>query len=144
MFTHAIDLACANSWLEYKNEAIVLEVEKKKNLDLLHFRAHIAEVLIKAHKTPSRKRGRPSTALLEEARTPTSSRTSSPSVETRPVKEVRLDGYNHMPIIDGKNCGSRCKKPGCKGKTHTLCNKCNVHLCLSKINNCFLDYHTKS
>uniref|UniRef100_A0A8C6U166 PiggyBac transposable element-derived protein domain-containing protein n=1 Tax=Neogobius melanostomus TaxID=47308 RepID=A0A8C6U166_9GOBI len=36
----------------------------------------------------------------------------------------------------------RCKLPLCKGHTVFKCEKCNVHLCLNKHNNCFRLFHT--
>ena len=59
MFAHAINLSCAKAWLEYQKKAKALGVEKTKILDLLHFRAYVAELLLKTMKTPSRKRVRP-------------------------------------------------------------------------------------
>lgn len=141
MFTHALDLACTNGWLEYKAKAIALGLGKKDVMDLLHFRAYIAEALIGTNKDiQQKKRGRPSTSSLSP----------SPSVtvkhgpqEVQPVDEVRLDGYNHLPAIDDKSFASRCKFPECKSRTHNMCLKCNVHLCITKKQNCFLIYHTR-
>lgn len=35
---HAVDLAITNAWIEYKNAAMALGLEKKAIMDLLHFR----------------------------------------------------------------------------------------------------------
>lgn len=37
---------------------------------------------------------------------------------------------------------TRCKNKDSKGKTHVLCTKCQVHLCLLSYINCFLAFHT--
>lgn len=138
MFTHAIDIACVNAWCEYKKRATVLGVEKKNILDLVHFRSYVAEVLMKANKTPSRKRGRPAATMPDE-NTP---KRPKPSAARRPLEEVRLDNIGHLPSAD-EDYGNRCKFPSCKGKTCFRCVKCNIHLCLSKKSNCFLKYHTE-
>lgn len=133
MFTHAIDLACVNAWIEYRKSAAALGMPKKQILDLLHFRAYIAETMILVDKTNTRKRGRPS--LTEASPIPKRAR-----IEVRPEKEVRLDNVGHLPVTTEKF--HRCKKPECKGKTKFSCCKCKVHLCLDKKKNCFYAYHT--
>lgn len=50
MFTHAIDIACANSWLEYKRDCEILSIPKKNIIDLVTLRMSIAESLIYADK----------------------------------------------------------------------------------------------
>lgn len=136
LFTHALDIACTNAWLEYKEKAIQLGIPKRDVLDLLHFRAYIAEALILADKTTSRKRGRPS-----RESTPTVPTFSRGTQEVRPIREVRYDGQNHWPIHEDKKSAMRCKNPGCKKQSRILCNKCKVHLCLNKSSNCFISFH---
>lgn len=151
MFTHAIDIACANAWLEYKEKANTLGIPEKDTFDLLGFRAYIAEGLIKANKMPAKKKGRPTAQSLSVSSingsspvpspsmgTPPSSRSSS---EVRSISEVRLDQIGHFPSFDCKSFASRCKNPKCNGQSRVKCLKCNVHLCLNKNNNCFLSYH---
>lgn len=57
-----------------------------------------------------------------------------------PPKDIRKDGAEHWPKVGGS---LRCKFPKCKGYSTISCNKCGVNLCLSKNNNCFLNYHKK-
>nr|CAD7441828.1 unnamed protein product [Timema bartmani] len=58
MFAHAVDLALVNSWLEYKQQALSLGIDKRKMMDLLMFRHEVAEGLILAGKpVPAKKRG---------------------------------------------------------------------------------------
>ncbi|KAG5892719.1 hypothetical protein JTB14_001091 [Gonioctena quinquepunctata] len=58
MFT--IDLACAKGWLEYTKNAKLLEIPKKDILDLLAFRAYVAEAQMKVDKPVMKRKGRPS------------------------------------------------------------------------------------
>lgn len=46
MITHAFDMAVANSWLEYKQDAENMGILKKDQKDLLHFKTTLAEELI--------------------------------------------------------------------------------------------------
>ena len=48
--------------------------------------------------------------------------------ETRPLKEVRLDCTDHIPEHNQHKEAGRCKMPGCKGKSHFKCDKCNVYI----------------
>lgn len=143
MFTHAIDIACANAWLEYKEQASRLGISKKDVLDLLGFRAYVAEVLIKANKTPARKKGRPSSATSNPPSPAPPSPSTSRATEIRPVSEIQFDQLGHFPNFDSKKFASRCKNLDCKGQTRVICIKCQVHLCLNKEKNCFLSFHVK-
>nr|XP_023015908.1 piggyBac transposable element-derived protein 3-like [Leptinotarsa decemlineata] len=95
---HAIDLALANSWLEYKNEASNLGLPQQKILDLLAFRQSVAEHLILT-KTPP-KRDRPSTKLPNDD---IENRSQRNRYESRPLKDSRYDGYQHIAEYDKKN-----------------------------------------
>lgn len=57
--------------------------------------------------------------------------------EKKPQNSIRYDGKNHLPQIDDKKNGTRCKNENCKSKSHTLCSKCDVHLCPR----CFKPFH---
>ncbi|KAG5881325.1 hypothetical protein JTB14_020278 [Gonioctena quinquepunctata] len=134
MICHAIDLALVNSWLEYKQKAVALGIQRKKIMDLLAFRESVAEHLILFMSPP--KRGWPSSDI--DSPIPVKKK-----FEARPFIEMRYDGYNHIPIVDERKENSRCKLEGCKNKTHMLCIKCKVHLCLMKGRNCFSKFHSK-
>ncbi|KAF2882108.1 hypothetical protein ILUMI_24070 [Ignelater luminosus] len=82
------------------------------------------------------KRGCPASAIVGQSTPETA------NIETRPVKEVRLDNVGHLPVLYNNKNALRCKKPGCKGKSH-LCDKCQVHLYVDKQQNYFFDYYTK-
>lgn len=135
MTTHAIDLALVNSWLEYRQKAVLLGVKRKEILDLLAFRQEVAENLICSRRAP--KRGRPSESF-QDLHTSKKKKT-----ETRPIKDLRFDGYQHIPMYDENKEASRCKNEGCKNRTHIFCEKCKVHLCILKGRNCFSIFHTK-
>ena len=65
---------------------------------------------------------------------------SSPATKAILSAEVRTDGFNHFPIVVSRG---RCKNPGCKAAPVYFCQKCKVHLCITKDKNCFLYFHTK-
>lgn len=66
MVFHSTDMAICNSWLEYLQDCKLLGVEKKKQMDLLHFRMRLADNLIKLDRYDNikRSRGRPSAIQL--------------------------------------------------------------------------------
>lgn len=139
MICHGLDLAIVNSWLEYKIDAEKILLPRKCTMDLLKFRTSIVNhfILVGQPAVERRKRGRP--AHLEE-QPPVKKRGLQ---QVRPPKEVVLDKVDHLPQMDVKPDSTRCKKPGCKGKTHFFCIKCSIHLCLTSKRNCFLDFHSK-
>ena len=55
-----------------------------------------------------------------------------------PPKDVRLDNIGHWPTTGPK--GPRCKNPDCDAKPVTMCQKCEVHLCIVA-KNCFKVFH---
>uniref|UniRef100_A0A1B6GX11 PiggyBac transposable element-derived protein domain-containing protein n=1 Tax=Cuerna arida TaxID=1464854 RepID=A0A1B6GX11_9HEMI len=59
MIYHSIDLAVTNSLLECVKDATVLGVPKSQRLDLIHFRQHVFEALIRCNTVRGKKRGRP-------------------------------------------------------------------------------------
>lgn len=136
MFTHAIDLACANAWFEYRQKASEMGIPSKEILDLVHFRAYVAEALISCN-ILTRKRGRPSNG----SPLPEPSAQKRKYQETRPIDDVRFDNIGHFPIHEDKKFASRCKNSECKGTSRIMCEKCKVHLCLNKNKNCFLQFH---
>lgn len=99
MFTHAIDLSCTNACIEYKNTAEILKVPKKNIMDLLHFRAYVAESLILVNQNPVKKRGRPLSSNMNSPKrlpTITTSSVKRAREEIRPLTEVRLDTVGHI------------------------------------------------
>lgn len=147
MITHAFDMAVANSWLEYKQDAENMGIPKKDQKDLLHFKTTLAEELVMVGRfSPGKKRGRPtsspsSSTRSAECRSPTPAKTSSKALEFRPTEGVSKDLFGHFPAYDDKKEATRCKNKKCTGKTHVVCNKCKIHLCFTPKKNCFSDFH---
>ncbi|CAH0401630.1 unnamed protein product [Chilo suppressalis] len=113
-------------------------------LDLLHFRQRVAQALIKmGHPIPSRKRGRPASGGSSPVNLPVTRKRHRFRTEIRPASEIQYDTVDHLPEYDQKKEATRCKNPGCKGKTHVYCLKCEIHLCFTSERNCFPKFHQK-
>lgn len=140
MIFHCVDMVVVNSWLEYKRDCEALHISKKHVMDLLAFRLNLANALISAGKTvTSRKRGRPSVDSEDE-----NQRVARGRNESRPISDVKYDTVDHLPKHDDKAEPTRCKHLGCgKFRSHWFCQKCQVHLCLTKNRNCFFNFHQK-
>ncbi|CAG5017496.1 unnamed protein product [Parnassius apollo] len=144
MIFHAIDLALTNSWLEYQEDCKICNIPSTDVLDLLHFRQRVAEALIKiGHPIPSRKRGRPASGGSSPVNSPVTPKQHRFRTEIRPASEIQYDTVDHLPEYDQKKEATRCKNPGCKGKTHVYCLKCEIHLCFTGERNCFRKFHQK-
>ncbi|KAH0822750.1 hypothetical protein GEV33_000038 [Tenebrio molitor] len=101
---------------QYKNHALELKVPKKQILDLIHFRAYVAETLIMSNMTP-KKRGRPSgspadSSACSRAGSPSTSSFSPSGVkrlreEFTSVREVRVDNVGHLAEFDEKKNATR-------------------------------------
>lgn len=142
MVTHAFDMATVNCWLEYKIDYENLSLDKKKKMDLLHFKERLGETLILVGSTIVKKRGRPSNSLSSSL-SPSTSKKPTRQIDQRPFDEVRLDHTDHLPTFDNCEFPIRCKFEGCKLRSRVKCTKCNVHLCFTIRNECFRLYHTK-
>ncbi|CAI6372531.1 unnamed protein product [Macrosiphum euphorbiae] len=138
MITHAFDMACVNSWLEYKLDCKHIGIYKTMNL--LHFKERLGETLILVGKTFVKKRDRPSNSPSPLS-TPVRKRVRD--IDQRPCEEVRFDHIDHLPTNDNSNYPVRCKNEGCKLRSPVKCTKCGVHLCYTKRNECFRLYHIK-
>ncbi|KAK3800421.1 hypothetical protein RRG08_052804 [Elysia crispata] len=114
------------SWLWYRSHCILL---KEKPMKLSSFQGQLACALVNFRRLP----GRPSN----------SSPPPVPAVRTAaehaPTTKVRIDMVGHLPEWGTR---IRCKMPFYTAKSSVKCTKCNVHLCLNKDRNCFLDFHT--
>lgn len=147
LITHFLDFALAASWVEYRRYAEKMGQPKNTILDLLHFRLQVSNALLYSGQQlyPS-KRGRPSNS---RECSPSSPVATKRDMEVRPVPDVRFDEISHFPIHDGKKEATRCKmncqtsSQGTAGRTHFVCRKCNVHLCITKERSCFEQFHKK-
>lgn len=140
---HFVDFAVCSSWKEYRHDREKANVPKKKMKDLLHFRMELAFSLIKVSNTVQKvKRGRPKLSTIDDERSiPLKRCKVIQSHEVRPYNDIRFDRIDHLPKHDQKNNPTRCKQNKCDGRTFFLCEKCNVHLCISKTKNCFYEFH---
>lgn len=116
LIMNAFNIAVNNAWFQYKKEAKELSVPKKKRLTYTDFRLKLC------------------TRLIGD--------TDSPI----PPDNVRYDQNDHFPMWDNSRIETRCKNPECYGnrRTHCYCGKCNVHLCMARQRNCFLEFHTNT
>ncbi len=131
MLYYFIDLSTVNAWLLYRRHVKQLGLRKYK--PLLDFRVEIADSLIKHGKAITKKRGRPS----RDADVPRAPRLRA---FRRPQRGIRLDKVGHLPKYHENRGRSRlCTK----GYTQIRCANCGVLLCLNKVNNCFMLYHTE-
>lgn len=148
MLTHAFDVAVVNSWLEYRRDQELQGTRPQLVIDLLDFKMKVAEALVCVGKTTTvKKRGRPSSSNTPSPCTSPTHHDAPPRMrapnERPPIEEVQTDMLDHMPNYDTKKEATRCKLPGCSGKTHVYCDKCNVHFCFVSQRNCFKNAHRK-
>ena len=67
----------------------------------------------------------------------------SPKVTPLPSPSARYSAADHMPVLCVQKNASRCRMPGCRGKSRIKCEKCRVFLCLQGQRNCFKTFHKK-
>lgn len=134
---HFFDLSISNAWRLYVLDSIATGVPKSKIMDLLEFRMQVADGLIN---TPERKRRSDTDEQDTENLRPNTSKFRRPNP---PSVAKRYDGYDHLPSFDEIDSPRACRMEGCKSRSKILCTKCEVYLCLSRKQNCFLAYHKK-
>jgi len=136
---HFVDVAVCASWLEYKKDCELYKIQAKDVMHLLEFKQVLGRCLTIVPQLQNRKRGRP--LNISEVMQPTTSRFVRG--EVRPLQELQYDRMEHLPYHDVSQEATRCKNPKCTGRSRIYCNKCKVHLCLTKDRNCFVIFHTK-
>ncbi|KAK3868826.1 hypothetical protein Pcinc_025863 [Petrolisthes cinctipes] len=137
---HFLDVTVVNCWLLYRRDCKDLGIPSRKIMMLQEFKLSLAEALLLEGKSVLvRKRGRPSSAGSIAAEFQRKKR-EFPATKAIPGDEIRTDGYHHYPVVMVRG---RCKNPNCKSVPVFFCNKCKVHLCITKDKNCFLEFHTK-
>lgn len=134
---HFLDMSIVNAWLLYRRACATHNLPKKLIDDLLSFKCSVFEVLLKQGKDSKRKRGRPSTDQVELEFEEKKKRGPAKPI---PDFNIRRDGVGHWPVVTEER--KRCRKPGCTGITVMKCNKCDLHLCLTKNRNCYASFHT--
>lgn len=136
IFFHFVDMVVVVAWLLYRRDCDAVGVPTKQQMDLLKFKFYIATCLLKENKdTATKKRGRPSSSVESQLEC----KKKRGPMKPVPVASVRTDSTGHWPTVETTR--QRCKRPGCKGQTVFKCTKCDVHLCLNKNANCFVDFH---
>lgn len=134
IFYHLLNVMTINSWLLYKR--VEEQRQNSRTMKLRQFRLEVATALCMSGPSTQRKRGRPSSFIsdmLEERKK------KKPSAHV-PPKDVRTDGFDHLPIW--ANDRQRCKLPVYKGKSFVTCRKCKVAFCLNKDKNRYVAFHT--
>ncbi len=118
LFTWIVDLCIHNAWQLHRKSG--------GNLAQLDFRRSITQSYLKSHGIPPKGAGRPSTSL------------SSVSLN-RVSDDLRYDSKNHLVISVPNKKRRRCAGEGCSSHIRTMCQKCDVGLCIE----CFVIFHTK-
>jgi len=90
---------------------------KNKPISALNFRREIVQIYLTKYKTPAKAAGRI-------------------SLSRNLIPDIRLDRMDHFVISCNRR---RCAGIGCKSFGRTMCQKCDVGLCIK----CFAPYHTK-
>mgnify|MGYP004578525483 CR=1 FL=1 len=115
---HFIDLACVNSWMEYKED---MKRSNKKCLDLLHFRLEVAEALCSS---------KPKLLdFIDDISDDETNSLPSTSYSPLPGGSKRFDCIHHWPVIDKLTTARMCRLKGWESRTRTRCEKCNIYLC---------------
>ncbi|KAL0879429.1 hypothetical protein ABMA27_003180 [Loxostege sticticalis] len=99
---------------DYDFDNDLLGIPKAKRLTLLHFRRRLADSLVFCNKISVAKRGRPNSS------SPLPTIIPRRPGELRPPSDIARDGVGHFPTHDD-GTGTRCKLPGCKGKSRIKC-----------------------
>ena len=137
-FYHFLDVTVVNCWLLYRRDCQSLEIPQKNVMMLQEFKLEITECLLMEGKNPAAKKE--AGHQLENLFCFNSIKNkSSPATKAFPSAEVRTDGFNHFLIVVSRG---HCKNLGCKAAPVYFCQKCKVHLCITKDKNCFLYFHT--
>ncbi|KAM4550617.1 piggyBac transposable element-derived protein 2-like isoform 1-T1 [Fundulus diaphanus] len=136
LFFHFVDVVIVNSWLLYRRDCESLDVPRKNQKDFLTFRISIAQALcLQGKDLSSKKRG----WLFFDVESEFEKKKRRGPAKAIPTPKVRSDAVGHWPVVESGR--QRCKLPNCKGQTVFKCSKCNVHLCLKKSKNCFVEFH---
>lgn len=137
-FSHMLDLAVSNSWIQFKNDQIRKDIPIKKRKQLRWFKLQLGEELIDLHDNNN---NRAENSDTEEGNIDTTNTRRKRGKPTTPLpsKKLRLKEAKHMPICTEKQ--ARCRQ--CHyNKSKIMCNTCKIPLCLTMMRNCYLDFHS--
>lgn len=134
---HMPDLSLVNAWMEYREACRRNGMKRRETMELLEFHLAIGEALCASPKRcrsdDGEARGLPDTHVDKAVR-----------VARIPGVDKRLDGFDHIPMVDPIKNARCCTLPGCLSRSQTHCTKCDVYLCLTSERNCFKTFHTKA
>lgn len=133
MVTHFIDFAAVQAWIEYKIDCQKSGVPQRKIIDLLAFRMRLSEELVYFQNLTKRT----ARITLDDVRSKHAH--IEKSREGRTDERIRYDGLHHLAYYSEDR--KRCKRETCNLQSQIICQKCKVHLCLNKNNNCFSQFH---
>lgn len=123
------NVAVVNGWLMYRR--FMSQIGQEEKYTLVNFQIYIAKVLCSKGTSMQKRPGRP------KLDTPPETPKRGPK-RLLPLTETQYDGMCHwpMPVTNKLRC-AHCLK----GQSRITCGKCNVHLCLSNVKNCFYNFH---
>lgn len=120
IFTWMIDACVNNAWLLYRKS-------RDDSIPQIAFRREIVKIWLTRYGTPAKVGGRPSISI-------------SSLSGNRISDDIRYDGRNHYVIPTPEKRRRRCAGEGCCSSIRTMCEKCDVGLCIE----CFKIFHTQT
>lgn len=128
---HLLDISVVNAWLLYRRHCKQKGMKFKK---LITFRSEIAHALLSESPITRKRSGRPSSRDSTLCVAPIKRR-----VTLNPIDDIKYDKNEHWPMhMEPKKRCRQCVK----AYSRTGCMKCKIPLCLTKVKNCFVDFHT--
>lgn len=118
LFTWLIDVSIHNAWFLWKKSG--------KTVTQLQFRREIVNTYLTKYGTPPKGAGRPSSSLTS-------------SQGHRISDDIRYDRTDHLLVYIPDQKRRRCAMELCNTSARTMCQKCNIGLCLT----CNVRFHTK-
>lgn len=119
LFTWMLDLAMHNAWILCKKAG--------NQMPQLDFRRHVVQTYLERYKQPPKGAGRPHLSKFSVS-------------NNRVSDELRYDEKNHLLVMIPNKKRRRCAGEGCSTSCRTMCNKCNVGLCID----CNYIFHSKT
>ena len=126
VIAHLIDLALSNCWIQHRID------HPESKMQLYDFRLVVGLNLISCESTNSSSDSDPDDAPLARGR-----------IIPLPAIASRITSAKHLPVACDMKNAARCRREGCKAKTRTKCEKCDMFLCVSTGKSCFKDVHTR-
>ncbi|XP_064473141.1 piggyBac transposable element-derived protein 2-like [Ornithodoros turicata] len=126
-----LDLAAVNSWLQYKEDSVLLVRSKKNILGFLEFKMAFEHHLLAVDHGDTETCDAPPTKMLKMKVTP-----------LPPVLQ-RHSYAKHMPELVSQSLSPRCRNPGCQKRSKVRCTTCDVFLCMTANRNCYKQFPTE-